>query len=174
MHVGVRPALLTETDLLLFVLSGEGMMATIIANPPRVTIVRPNCSKCGSRMSLARIFPTSPILTSVHLNVRAVSARSRKLFVQERVTSSSIDRKQAARDFFRCRKFLTSSAIAFRRTMAGVVDRSTLRLLQTATKSRCWSLWAGATNESPTRCRSRSRRCSGIIFGSSRSGAFSA
>jgi transposase len=35
-------------------------MAMIIANSPKVTIVRPNCSRCGTRMSLARIFPDKP------------------------------------------------------------------------------------------------------------------
>jgi len=35
-------------------------MATIIANPPRVAIVRPKCSRCGTRMSLVRIFPDKP------------------------------------------------------------------------------------------------------------------
>jgi hypothetical protein len=36
------------------------MMATIIANPPRVVIVRPDCPTCGTRMSLVRIFPDKP------------------------------------------------------------------------------------------------------------------
>jgi transposase-like protein len=35
-------------------------MATIIANLPRVVIVRPNCPACGTRMSLVRIFPDKP------------------------------------------------------------------------------------------------------------------
>jgi DNA-directed RNA polymerase subunit RPC12/RpoP len=36
------------------------MMATIIANPPRVVVVRPNCTTCGTRMALVRIFPDKP------------------------------------------------------------------------------------------------------------------
>jgi transposase len=35
-------------------------MATIIANPPSVAIVRPTCSRCGGRMWLVRIFPDKP------------------------------------------------------------------------------------------------------------------
>jgi hypothetical protein len=35
-------------------------MATIIASPPRGIISRPNCSRCGTRMSLVRIFPDKP------------------------------------------------------------------------------------------------------------------
>jgi transposase len=35
-------------------------MATIIASASRVVILRPNCSRCGTRMSLARIFPDKP------------------------------------------------------------------------------------------------------------------
>jgi len=35
-------------------------MATIIASPPRVVIVRPNCPTCGIRMSLVRISPDIP------------------------------------------------------------------------------------------------------------------
>jgi hypothetical protein len=35
-------------------------MATIIASPPRGIIPRPNCSRCGTRMSLVRIFPDKP------------------------------------------------------------------------------------------------------------------
>jgi hypothetical protein len=36
------------------------MMATIIANPPRVVVARPKCTTCGTRMSLVRIFPDKP------------------------------------------------------------------------------------------------------------------
>jgi hypothetical protein len=36
------------------------MMATIIANPPKVVIFRPNCNTCGTRMALVRIFPDKP------------------------------------------------------------------------------------------------------------------
>jgi hypothetical protein len=35
-------------------------MATIIANPPKVVIVRPNCTTCVTRMALVRIFPDEP------------------------------------------------------------------------------------------------------------------
>jgi uncharacterized paraquat-inducible protein A len=35
-------------------------MATIIANPPRVIIVRPTCPTCDTCMSLVRIFPDKP------------------------------------------------------------------------------------------------------------------
>jgi endogenous inhibitor of DNA gyrase (YacG/DUF329 family) len=45
---------------LLFVRVVRGMMATIIANPPSVVVVRPNCPTCGTRMSLVRIFPDKP------------------------------------------------------------------------------------------------------------------
>jgi len=35
-------------------------MATIIASPPRSIIPRPDCARCGTRMSLARISPNKP------------------------------------------------------------------------------------------------------------------
>jgi ribosomal protein S27AE len=35
-------------------------MATVFANPPSVVVVRPNCPRCGIRMSLVRIFPDKP------------------------------------------------------------------------------------------------------------------
>jgi endogenous inhibitor of DNA gyrase (YacG/DUF329 family) len=35
-------------------------MATIMANPPRIIIIRPSCPTCGTRMSLVRIFPDKP------------------------------------------------------------------------------------------------------------------
>ena len=35
------------------------MMTRVIAKPPRV-VVRPICPRCGTRMSLVRIFPNKP------------------------------------------------------------------------------------------------------------------
>ena len=42
--------------MVLFVLRRDKMMTMAIAGPPKV-IVRPICPRCGTRMSLVRIFP---------------------------------------------------------------------------------------------------------------------